>query len=287
MIIDSHTHAWSFWPYPPEVPDPRSRGWVKQLLYEMDTNGVDQALIVCAQIEHNRANNTYIAKAIAEQAETNPARLHQIADLDCEWSKTYHTPGGAQRLRKMAQDWPIRGFTHYLKKKEDGAWLYSEDGQAIFQAAADLGLLASLACYPHQLRAIRKIAERFPQVPVLLHHLGHPTLGNGSLAENLEQILLCAEVPNIYIKLSGFAYASERSWDFPYTAVLEIVKAEYEHFGPRRMCWGSDYPVVRYYMTYRQSLEAFRAHCNFVPAEEQEWVLGKTLAELLRLGEGI
>jgi L-fuconolactonase len=281
MIIDSHTHAWTYWPFQPSVPDPRSRGRVEQLLDEMNVNGVDQALIVCAQIDRNPNNNVYIARMIATLPADKPARLHQIADLDCEWSPTYHTPGGAQRLRKMAQRWPIRGFTHYIKRDEDGAWLCSEDGQAIFQAAAELGLLASLACYPHQLANIRSIAERFPQVPFLLHHLGHPALGSGSLAENLQQILLCARVPNIYIKLSGFAYAAERSWDFPYPAVQEIVKAEYQNFGPRRMCWGSDYPVVLYHMTYRQSLEAFRTHCAFVPLADQEWVLGKTLAGLL------
>jgi L-fuconolactonase len=281
MIIDSHCHAWTHWPYEPSVPDAHSRGTVEQLLHEMDLNGVEQAAVVCAKIEHNPANNTYVAEAAASW----PNRLHQIADLDSEWSEHYHMPGGAQRLRKMTQDWSIRGFTHYIKQQEDGSWLNQEDGQEIFATASELGLLASLSCYPHQLPAIRNIAERFPQVPVLLHHLGHPTRGSGSLDENLQQILLCARHPNIYIKLSGFAYAAEQTWEYPYEAVQEIVKAEYQHFGPRRMCWGSDYPVVRFYMTYQQSLEAFRSHCTFVSAEDQEWILGKTLASLLRLAD--
>jgi predicted TIM-barrel fold metal-dependent hydrolase len=97
----------------------------------------------------------------------------------------------------------------------------------------------------------------------------------------MQQILKCAAVPNIYIKLSGFAYAAEHAWNFPYPAVQEIVKAEYQAFGAHRMCWGSDYPVVRYAMTYRQSLEAFRTHCAFVPAADQELILGRTLARLL------
>ena len=36
MVIDSHTHAWKYWPYQPPVPDPESRGRVEQLLWEMD-----------------------------------------------------------------------------------------------------------------------------------------------------------------------------------------------------------------------------------------------------------
>jgi L-fuconolactonase len=277
MIIDSHCHAWDYWPYQPPVPDPESRGRVDQLLHEMDLNEVDQALVVCAQIEHNSNNNAYVAEQVARY----PSRLYQVADLDSVWSSTYQAPGGARRLRQMAEFWPLSGFTHYIDRQEDGSWLRGEEGRAIFQTAADLKLFASLSCYPHQLPAIRDVASRFPQVPVLLHHLGHPALGSGSLRDNLAQILRSAEVPNIYIKLSGFAYAAERRWDFPYPVVLEMVKAEYDIFGPRRMCWGSDYPVVRFYMTYQQSLEAFRYHCSFIPQDEQACILGNNLAALL------
>ena len=59
MIIDSHSHAWQTWPYNPPVPDASSRGKVEQLLWDMDRNGVDKAVLVCAQIEHNPANNDY------------------------------------------------------------------------------------------------------------------------------------------------------------------------------------------------------------------------------------
>lgn len=287
MIFDSHCHAWLRWPYQPAVPDPRTRGRVEQLLNEMDLNQVERALVVCAQIEHNPRNNADVARAVR----LHPDRLVLAVDLDSSWSARYHQPGGAQRLRRMAAAWPVRAFTHYLDRADDGRWLCGEEGQAIFAAAGELGLLASLSCYPHQLPAIRELAGRFPQVPVLLHHLGHPAYGPGesvahnkwALAKNLEQILDCAQLPNIYLKVSGFAYAAQRSWDFPYQDVLPYVKAQYEAFGARRMCWGSDYPVVRFFMTYRQSLEALRTHCDFIAPEDQQWILGKTLAALLKL----
>jgi hypothetical protein len=40
--------------------------------------------------------------------------------------------------------------------------------------------------------------------------------------------------------------------------------------------------VVRNFMTYRQALEAFRTHCDFVSEEGKIWILGKTLARLLK-----
>ncbi len=94
MIVDSHCHAWTYWPYEPPVPDPESRGVVEQLIDQMDRTGVAQATIVSAQIEHNPANNDYIAASVRRF----PSRLYQYADVDSFWSDTYHAPGAAKRL---------------------------------------------------------------------------------------------------------------------------------------------------------------------------------------------
>ncbi len=277
MIIDSHCHAWTRWPYTPPVPDDEHRAKIEQLINEMDLNGVDQALVVCAQIDHNPENNAYIA----QQVSRFPTRLHQVVDLDSEWSLTYHQAGASERLKKMVDQWPIKGFTHYLAPNDDGAWLYGDEGQKLFQVAADHNLIASISCLPHQQPAIRRIAELFPSVPILCHHMGWVKAHEGAPYIGLKQILDSAKLPNIYIKLSGFAYATSINWNFPYSDTHEIVRAEYEHFGASRICWGSDYPVVRFFMTYRQSLEAFRFHCSFVTEEDKAWILGGTLAKLL------
>ena len=38
-------------------------------------------------------------------------------------------------------------------------------------------------------------------------------------------------------------------------------------------------------MTYRQSLEAFRTHCTFVPEADKVAILGETLRSLLETGQ--
>lgn len=277
MLFDSHCHAWATWPYEPPVPDAASRGQVEQLLYEMDLHGVERALIVSAQIDHNPNNNAYVAA----QVERYPDRLVQVVDLDSVWSPTYHTPGAGDRLKAMADRWPIIGFTHYLGRGEDGSWLTSPDGMALFRQAADLRLLASLSCYPHQQTAIRRVAEAFPSVPILCHHLGHPRADEPVPRQALAEILASARCPNIMLKFSGFYYASERNWDFPYAEVHPLLRAEYEHFGPDRLFWGSDYPVVRGAMTYQQALEVVRSHCTFISEPDKALVLGRALARLV------
>lgn len=277
MIIDSHCHAWPFWPYQPPVPDPEHRGRIEQLLHEMDVNGVDRAVIVCAEIDRNPENNAYVA----DQLRRFPARLEQFADVDSMWSPTYHLPGAAERLRRAAERWPIKGFTHYLADEDDGAWLTSEDGLAFFGVARELGLIASISCQPHHQPAIRGVAERFPSLTVLIHHLGAVKANEGPRRPGLREVLASARLPNIHVKLSGFAYCTQVTWDYPYSDTIPVVRAEYESFGPHRMCWGSDYPVALSSMTYRQALEVFRAHCTFVPPADQAWILGGTLERLL------
>ena len=147
-------------------------------------------------------------------------------------------------------------------------------------------MLASISCQPHHQAALRKVAAAFPTLPILCHHLGHVKARDGLDGAGLAEVLRSADVPNIYLKLSGFSYCSDVRWEYPYPDALPLVERLYQHFGPHRMCWGSDYPVVRFSMTYRQSLEAFRTHCAFVPPTEQTAILGGTLARLLGATDG-
>lgn len=275
MIIDSHTHAWQYWPYEPPVPDHEGRGRVEQLLWEMDRNQVDRAVLVCARIDHNPGNNEYVAARVKEY----PDRLVQFADVDCSWWETYHQPGAADRLAEAADRFQLKGFTHYLKS--DFAWFESEEGVAFFEKVAELKLIASVALGPAWQPALRQLARRFPSIPFLCHHMAGARAGEDAPYPVLGEILRSAEVPNICIKLSGFHYVSQTSWDYPHSDTQWIVRRLYEAFGPDRLCWGSDYPVVRFDMTYQQALEAFRTHCPFVPTADKDKILGGTLARLL------
>jgi predicted TIM-barrel fold metal-dependent hydrolase len=97
----------------------------------------------------------------------------------------------------------------------------------------------------------------------------------------LKEILTSASLPNIYIKISGFAYVSAISWEYPSIDTEWIIKALYEFFGPNRLCWGSDFPVVQSYMTYKQSLEVIKSHCRFIPYEDKVKILGDNMYRIL------
>ena len=277
-IVDSHCHSWQYWPYQPPVPDPESRGRVEQLLFEMDAAGVDQAAIVCARIEHNPDNNDYVAECVRQ----HPGRLHQLVDVDCSWTETYHTFGAADRLRAAADRYAPAGFTHYVRRDDDGQWFLSGEGLSFFHVAEERRLIASLALPPRLQPVMRQVAERFPTVPFLVHHMGGPKATEPPPYSVYKLILASAAAPNILVKLSGLHYASPVAWEYPYSDCGWIVRGLYEHFGPDRLCWGSDYPVVRRAMIYRQALEAVRTHCTYIPLEHKARILGENMARLLR-----
>ncbi|MCC7371870.1 MAG: amidohydrolase [Chloroflexi bacterium] len=278
MIVDSHCHAWRYWPYEPPVPDPESRGTIEQLLWEMDRNGVDKAVVICARIEHNPDNNDYIAY----QARRFPDRLYQFADVDCRWWETYHQPGAADRLRQAVHRYGLRGFTHYFDPQDDGSWYLSDEGLAFLQAAVDLNQIASFAMPARLQPVLRQLAERFPSLHFLCHHMAGARLAEGpDGGQGLREIVKSAALPNIHVKLSGFHYLNPVGWDFPHAACRPVVKALYEHFGPERLHWGSDYPVLRKAMTYQQALEAVRTHCDFIASADLRRILGDSLYDLL------
>lgn len=275
MIIDCHAHAWDYWPYEPAVPDPENRGRAEMLLHEMDLVGVDQAVLVCARIEHNPNNNDYGAECVR----LYPDRLVQFADVDCSWTDTYHTPGAADRLAESVEKYQLKGFTHYLKGDTD--WFESREGLAFFEKAAELNQIASLALGPAWMPALRKLAQRFPDTPFLCHHMAGVKVGEPSPRPMLRAVLESADVPNIHIKLSGFQYVSETAWEYPYSDCIWIVRKLYEYYGADRLCWASNYPPVARASTYQHSLEAVRTHCSFIAKADMDLVLGGNMERLL------
>lgn len=279
MIVDAHCHAWRYWPYEPPVPDPESRPSVDQLIFEMDQCGVDEAVLVAARIDHNPDNNDYVAEAVRRF----PERLYEFADVDCMWTPTYHTPGAADRLAEAVRAYNLRGFTHYVDADDDGTWFFSADGQAFLSTAARLNQIVSIHLPVHLQPTLRRLAEQFPETPFVCHHMGYPVTEQGPDGAALQDLVVSASHSNIHLKLSGFHYAAPVGWEYPHSASRYMVRALYEHFGAERLHWGSDYPPVRWAMTYRQALEVIRTHCaEFIPPAAMERVLGGSMHDLLQ-----
>ncbi|MFN8619272.1 MAG: amidohydrolase family protein [Chloroflexota bacterium] len=279
MIVDSHCHAWTTWPYDTSVPDPHHRGTIERLLFEMDKEGVDKAVLICARIDHNPDDNDYVFEA----SKRWPDRIVQFPDIDSGWSPEYHTPGAVDRLQAAIDRWGIAGFTHYVNEHNDG-WLLSDEGMAFFARAAEADLVASIAANGDWWADLRQVARAFPTLPILIHHQGMARAVDGPDSATLREVLACAAEPNIAVKASGFYYGSKDWAEYPYPEQRAIFRRIAEAFGPKRLAWGSDYPVSPWVAcTFRQTLDVVRVHCaDFLSPEDLAWVMGDTMETLLR-----
>jgi L-fuconolactonase len=275
-FFDSHCHAWSRWPYSPAVPDERTRGAVELLLHEMDVNGVESGLVVCAAIEKNADNVDYVSRALRAHGE----RLRMLPDLDCVWSESYHTPGSALRLQRLAECHSIVGFAHYTAEDNDG-FLRTDEADELFSVAEELGLIVSLGAFPSWHADLRELASRHPTVPVLCSALGGVQVAGGLDSRQLAEVLASADVPNIYLKVAGLHYLVEAGWDYPWAQALVVLERIFETYGTSRLCWGSDFPASTRFCTYRQSLELLRGHCSFLNPGDLKKIYGETLRKLL------
>lgn len=279
MIFDAHCHAWRRWPYDLAVPDPETRGSAEALLWELDTNGVDRAAIVCARIGGgaggdgfaNQDNNDYVV----DFAAMHPDRITPIIDVDSVWRPEHHTAGAAGRLAAEADRTGAIGFTHYVTPQNDG-WLATSDAHEFFAVAAERGMIASLAVQAPWFDDLRVLAAKNPTMPILLHHMTHP-----QSQADLDSLLALADLPNVGVKISGLNYAAKRHWEYPYPEGQHLFRAIEGAFGAKRLYWGSDFPASRDELTYRQAIEVVRTHADFLEPPELSAVLGDNLANLV------
>ncbi len=106
---------------------------------------------------------------------------------------------------------------------------------------------------------------------------------DGPDSEVLREVLACAAEPNITVKASGFYYGSAAWAEYPYPDQLALFRRIVDAFGPKRLAWGSDFPVCSWVAcTYPQALDIVRVHCAEMLGDGLPWVMGDTLEQLLR-----
>jgi len=66
---------------------------------------------------------------------------------------------------------------------------------------------------------------------------------------------------------------------YPYRNLHTHVRRVYDVFGPQRMMWGSDLSRLR--GSYRECVTMFTEEMQWLPANDLEWIMGRSLCEWL------
>lgn len=155
-------------------------------------------------------------------------------------------------------------------------WLEGRVLDRYLAAAARHDLPAHLYA-PNKNAWVQQTAERFPGVRFVVDHMGTQHVPGPSAEEvfvDWPRLLALSRLPNVWIKVSRFPQAAMGSERYPYPTSIAHFRRLYEHAGPARLIWGSNYPPVTQTCSYRQALDFVREECTFLGAADKAAILG-------------
>jgi len=140
-------------------------------------------------------------------------------------------------------------------------------------------------CIRHyQLPGIIKLVQRCPDTSFILDHIAKPDIKNHLLDPWRGQMRELASLPNIVCKVSGVVTeADHQSWaanDLS-SYILHVLDV----FGPDRVVFGGDWPVVLHASPYARWIETLDALTSHLTLEEQRKLWAENARNFYRLDE--
>ena len=262
-IVDTHCHAAPGW-YEP----------VESLLFQLDRNGVEHALLV--QI-NGQTNNEYQFECVRRY----PDRLSSVVIVDAD------RPDAPRELERLVAR-GARGVRLRPLVRSPG-----DDPLAIWRRASELGIPVTCGGSGPEFASdeFAELIAALPALPIIVEHLGsvnNPN-GEGPPYDLRRKVFGLARFPNVSIKIHGLGEFAERAMPvrdpFPFVEPIPpLLEQAYEAFGPSRMMWGSDYPPVSGREGYANALRFPMERFADKSDEERALIFGGTAASLYRIG---
>lgn len=235
VILDAHHHLWT--------PARGDYGWLTPDLTALYRDFLPKDLepVLAA----NAVDGTVIVQAAPTLAETR-----FLLDLARGWPRARAVVGWidmtatdvAGTLTDLAADPMLRGIRPMIQDEPDPDWmLQASVGRAL--AAIDAhGLTFDALVRPHQLGALGRLLDQHPHVPVVIDHAGKPGIEADAFQPWADDIRALSRRPQVMCKLSGLlTEAGPRTADADLRPYVDHLLA---CFGPTRLMWGSDWPVL-------------------------------------------
>ena len=243
MTIDAHQHFWHY--------DPVRDGWIT------DDMAIIRRDFLPANLEpvlaQNGIDGCVAVQASQSEEETlflvNMARNYGIVKGVVGWVDL-QSPMLTDRLEALSQHTEIKGYRHVAQAEPDDFLARPTVVEGIRQLAA-FGLTYDILIYPNQLKAALQLVRAVPEVRFVIDHLAKPYIRKQEISRWSNFMTEIAKNQNVFCKLSGMVTEADwHNWSkkdfFPYLDVA------FEHFGPDRLLFGSDWPVCLVAADYTQ-----------------------------------
>jgi L-fuconolactonase len=135
---------------------------------------------------------------------------------------------------------------------------------------------------PPHLESALAVARKFPGLPLVVDHIAKPRIAEGGWDDWAGGITELARCGNVWCKLSGMV--TEASWTAWKPGDLSrYVDHVLEGFTPRRLMFGSDWPVCLLAGSYDRVAAALEENVAGLSAAEQRRIWGESAAEFYGL----
>jgi L-fuconolactonase len=270
--VDAHQHFWDIesgryaWPTPDD-------GVVYRTFTPADLE---------PELAHGRIDSTVLVQTVNTLDDTDSmlavADRHAFVGAVVGWVPL-SDPRATERALDTRPDPRLRGIRHLIHHEPDPAWLLRDDVGGGLRVLSDRGLtLDIVAVFPHHLRLVPTIADRFPDLAIVIDHLAKPPFRSPGWQRWRDQIRGAAARPNVVAKISGLDTAAGPGWTG--RELEPALDAALHAFGAERLMFGSDWPVCRLVSTYGEVLVAMEQLVAPLSDSERDAVMGETAARV-------
>lgn len=262
-IIDPHVHVWKHdprYPFAQEAHPPARDATPEMLLDLMRANGVSKTVII--QVIHYRYDNSYVTDVLKQYPEYFQG-VCRVDPLDS---------AAPDHLSKLVQEQGFRGVRLSPAGNASGDWIHGPLMPPLWKRCQDLKVPMTVLAPITRMSEVGALISRFPDLTVVIDHMADCPLGQPT---ELEKLIALRRYPKVFVKISHTWSLSRQP--YPYLDAQEQVKRLYDVFGPQRLMWATDWPIVEQHSTYARALSLVRDDMKFLNADDKRWMLSQTI----------
>jgi predicted TIM-barrel fold metal-dependent hydrolase len=269
-IVDSHVHVWKHdpeYPFAPGAHVPARDATPEMLLDLMKANGVSRTVIV--QVIHYRYDNRYLAAVLKRY----PRLFHGVARVDPL------DPAAPDQLSRLT----AQGFRGVRLSPSGGAagdWFRGPLMPPLWKRCLDLNVPMTVLAPIGRMPDVGLLLEKFPELTVVIDHMADCPVDQPA---ELEKLIALERYPRVFVKISHTWSLSRQP--YPWLDAQELVKRLYHAFGPQRLMWATDWPIIEDRSTYDKALTVVRDEMKFFNADDLRWVLSGTVERVWKFDD--
>lgn len=263
-IIDPHVHVWkkdSRYPWAKETTRPPTEDATPEMLLAlMKANDVEKTVII--QVIHYRWDNSYLRDVLKQY----PRYFHGVARVDPE------DPAAPDHLSRLVEQDGMRGVRISPSGNASGDWIRGPLMPPLWERCNKLKVPMTVLAPVTRMPDVALLIEKYPDLTVVIDHMADSPLDK---PQELEKLIALKRYPKVFVKTSHTWSLSKQ--EYPYKDSQAEVKRLYDHFGPQRLMWGTDWPLVERHCGYAKALALVRDEMSFLNEDDKSWMLSKTI----------